>query len=84
MNDEGLDTILATSDLKQNPREKRSQRLTILVGLVWGESYAKRAAFCDAVPVGSLAFFSPQRFFGKGSVLFAGWRTLDSYEDFFD
>ena len=83
-NNEGLDAILATSELKQNPREEKSQRLTILVGLVWGESHAKRAAFCDAVPVGSLAFFALLRFFGKGSILFAGWRTLDSYEDFFD
>ena len=84
VNDEGLDAILATSELKQNPREEKSQRLTILVGLVREESHAKRAAFCDAVPVGSLAFFAPRRFFGKGSVLFAGWRPLDSHEDFFD
>ena len=84
VNDEGLDAILATSELKQNPREERSQRLTILVGLVCGESHAKRAVSCDAVPIGILAFLAPRRFFGKGSVLFAGWRTLDSYEDFFD
>ena len=76
-NDEGLDAILATSELKQNPREEKSQRLTILVGLVREESHAKRAAFCDAVPVGSLVFFAPRRFFGKGSVLFAGFPAID-------
>ena len=70
-NNEGLDAILATSELKQNPCDEKSQRLTILVGLVWDEPHAKRAAFCDAGPIGILDLSSPSNLLARrGTHLF--------------